>query len=314
MLRLGLVQIADWAGSPLDFVAKGLARHCRANGIEAVSKVFEASIQLQDEMTELNDYQRCQQEREEPRPRMFLLVNYEQSALAQMGPTLRMLEKVDSRLPAAFFQVFATNLGRWMRVYDYRDAETYAKDQMEMLDKEETKESFYPKVKSSRPAYLKKMPGYPKALRFLRSIEAKLSGPNRKFIRLCLQMHDEGKGHELAHPSMLRDVVSELGDYFDQTDYPGPGALLVTEENDLTEACFTEENEYLGQDNPIGSTAMLLIDLTQRSRDVLDGQVKRVFDYVGAMLRSLVHATELILEIRGIYDEDLRQRGVEPRV
>jgi len=108
--------------------------------------------------------------------------------------------------------------------------------------------------------------------------------------------------------------VPELGDYFDQTDYPGPGALLVIEEDDLTEACFTEEMQYLGQDSPIGSTAMLLIDLTQRSQDILDGQVKRVFDYAGAMLRSLAHAAELILEIRGIYDEDLRQRRLKPRV
>lgn len=315
MLRLGLVRISDWAGSPLDFVGKGLAQYSRANGIEAVSKVFEASnIQLLDEMTELTDYQRCQQEREEPSPRMFLLLDYEQSAMVQIGPTLKMLEKVDPRLPAAFFQVFATNLGRWMRVYDFRDAEMYAAEQMEMLEKEELKESFFSKVKASRPPCLNKVPQYPKALRFLRDIEARLSGSNRKLIRLCLQMHEEGKAYELAHPSLLRDVLPELGDYFDQTDYPGPGALLVTEENDLTEACFTEETQYLGQDNPIGSTAMLLIDLTQPDQDVLDGQVKRVFDYLGAMLRSLVHAAELILQIRGIYDEDQRQRGVEPRV
>jgi hypothetical protein len=315
MLRLGLARIADWAGSPLDFVAKGLAHHCKANKIEQVSKVFEAAnIQLQDEMMELTDYQRCQQEREEPSSRMFLLVDYEQSAMVQIGPTLRMLENVDPHLPSAFFQVFATNLGRWMRVYDFRDAEMYASDQMEMLDEEELKESFYPKVKASRPACLKKVPTYAKALRFLSDIQARLSGSNRKLVRLCLQMHEEGKRHELAHPSMLRDVLPELGDYFDQTDYPGPGALLVIEEDDLTEACFTEEMQYLGQDSPIGSTAMLLIDLTQRSQNILDGQVKRVFDYAGAMLRSLAHAAELILEIRGIYDEDLRQRRLEPRV
>jgi len=315
MLRLGLARISDWTGNPVDFVAKGLAHHCRANGIEVVSKVFEASnLQLLDTIMELTDQQRSQQEREEPCPRMFLLVDFEQSAMVPMGPILGRLEKIDPRLPAAFFQVIATNLGRWMRIYDFRDAESYATDRLEMLDKEELQESFYPKVKASRSPCLKKLPSYPKALRILRTIEAKLTGQNRKLVRLSLEMHEEGKGHELAYPQALRKVVPELEDYLDNTDYPGPGALFVMEENDLTEACFTEETQYLGQDYAISSTAMLLIDLTQASRDVLDGQVKKAFDYVGAMLRSLVHATELILEIRGIYNEDLRQRGVEPRV
>jgi hypothetical protein len=315
MLRLGLARTADWSGSAVDFVAKGLARHCQANGITKVSRVFEqSSIQLLDEIVELNNYERNQQGGRGPGTRMFLLVNYDQAAMVQMGPTLRLLENIDARLPAAFFQVFARNLSRWTRIYDFRDAEFLAENQVEMLDKSELKESFYPEVKKAKPSCLKAIPEYPKALRFLRRAVTRITNREHwELIRLCLQMHEQGDGFELAYPSELRDTVPELENYMENSEQPGPGALLVFDEDDLVEACFTEEMQYLGQEMAIGSTAILTVDLTQ-PEDVLDREVKSIFDYVGAMLRSLSCATALILQIRGIYDEDLRQRRLESRV
>jgi hypothetical protein len=85
------------------------------------------------------------------------------------------------------------------------------------------------------------------------------------------------------------------------------------EEDDLIEACFTEEMQFLGQELPIGSTLMLQIDLSRR-RDSLDRQVKGAFDYLGAMLRSLSLATKLIEMIREIHDEHLCQRRLEQGV
>lgn len=315
MLRLDLARTTDWTGSPVDFVAKGFARYCQANGIAKVSRIFEESnLQLLDEIMELSDYERNQQGRDVSSTHMFLLVNYEQSAMIQMGPVLRILEGIDVRLPAAFFLVVAHNLGRWMRIYDFRDAELLAEDALVMMEEEEVKESFYPQVKQKRPACLNELPEYGKAIRFLRHALPRVSDAIlRDMIRLCLEMHEQGDGFELAYPSALQDVVPGMEDYLENTDHPGPGALLVDEENDLVEACFTEEMQYLGQNLPISSSAMLAVDLTQ-SIETLDRQVKRVFDYVGAMLRSLSPAAELILKIRRIYDEDLRQRRMESRV
>jgi hypothetical protein len=245
---------------------------------------------------------------------MFLTVHYDQASMIQIGPALTYLGSVHQDLPAAFYAVFTTNLWRWMRVYDYRDAENYAEDQMAMHDGEELEESFYPKVKAARPSFLKDLPEYDVAVDFLQNTVPEMkSSPAAAMIRHCLAMHDCGKAHKASWPSDLRDQVPEMEDYLEHTDYPGPGSLLVFDEDDLIEACFSEETHYLGQDYAIGATLMWLINLDQGAA-ALDTEVMKAFGFIGAMLQSLSSATELIEIIRGTYDEELRQRRVESRV
>ena len=313
MLRLGISRLQDWTGSAVDFVAKGLARYGEAHGIKTVSRIFsESCIRLMDEIVELAEYQRIQSEKVGPSSQMFLSVDYEQAAMIQIGPALEYLGGFHPKLPAGFFMALATNLGRWMHVYDYRDAQFYAQEQIHMLDEKELQESFYPKVESVPPRWLKRLPSYSSAVRLLRAVLPKLADPPAQgLLRHCLAMHEEGADHELAAPYRLVEKMPEIEDYLENTDHSGPGSLIVFEEDDLVEACFNEEMQYLGQDYAIASTILLPINLNQRSGP-LDTQVRSVFDYLGAMLRSLASASALIEMIRGIYDENLRQRGLQP--
>jgi len=312
MLRLGISRVNDWTGSAVDFVQVGLARHCQANGISVVSRVFpEAYIRLLDEIVELNEYERNQSETVGPSSRIFLSVNYDQAAMVPIGPTLRLLGSVHERLSAAFFTVLCDNLYRWMSVYDFRDAEHHADEQLQFLEEEELKESFYPQVRGVRPASLNKLPSCSSAVRSLKRILPILGDARtRQLLSHCLTLHEHGAGYEHAWPYDLRDKVPEMEDYLEHTDEPGPGALIVFDEDDLVEACFTEQMQYLGQDNPIGSSLMLFIDLNQDSES-LDRAVKASFDRLGAMVRSLASASVLIEIIRGISDEDIRQRGIK---
>jgi hypothetical protein len=310
MLRLGISRVSDWTGSAVDFVQQGLARYCRVNGLPAVTRVFpEACIRLLDELVELSEYERTQSETIGPSTRMFITVHYDHAAMVQIGPTLTLLSSIHQRLPAAFFVVFADNLWRWMSVYEFRTAESYADDQIKFLDEEELKESFYPQVKRARPRCLHELPSYNSAVRLLKSVLPEL-GDSRsaQLLKHCLAMHEHGMPYEHAWPYRLRDRVPEMDDYLENTDEPGPGALIVFDEDDLIEACFNEQMQYLGQDYPIGPSFMMLIGLDQ-DRESLDKDVKASFDSLGAMVRSLASASLLIEMIRGIYDEDLRQRG-----
>jgi hypothetical protein len=315
MLRQGICQMKDWNGSAVDFLSKGLARFCHGHGLAIVSRVFpESTVQLLDEITERNEYERSQSENIGSSSRMFLIVYFHQAAMVQIGPTLSILGSIHDEVPAAFFQVFATNLSRWMRVYDFRDAETYADDQIQMLDEDELKESFYPQVKRIRPACLKKLPRHDDAVERLKRWLPKGSKSRAgTLIRKCLELDRHGEGHALAYPSHLGDTIPEMEDYLENTGYPGPGSLIVFEEDDAIEACFNEEMQYLGQNYEIGATAMLLINLDQRAGS-LDREVQRTFEYLGAMVRCLAVAAELIELIRGIYDEHLRQRRLESGV
>lgn len=299
----------------MDFVAKGLARYCQENGLAVVSRIFtDSCIRLLDEFIEQTEYEKSQSGNVAPSSKMFLMVDYGQSAMVQIGPTLNYLSSLHERLPAAFYEVFTHNLWLWMRVYDYRDAEYYSEDQINMLEEEDLKESFYPKVKGARPKCLKKLPSYAGAVRLVKQLLPQFRDSRAaQLLPLCLAMHDAGKDYEPAWPSRLEKEIPEIQDYLEDTDSPGPGVLIVVDEDDLIEACFSEEMQYLGQNYSIGSTLMLAINLDQEAAS-LDMKVKATFEQLGAMLRSLAPAAELIELIRGMYDEDLRQRRVEPRV
>jgi hypothetical protein len=315
MLRLGVCRAQGWNGSAVDFVGKGLARFCRKHGSTIVGRVFpESSIRLKDDILERGEYERSRSEDLGPSSRVFLMVHYDQASMVQIGPTLTYLGSLHHDLPAAFYEVFTTNLRRWMRVYDYRDAENYAEDQIAMHDGEDLEESFYPKVKAARPSFLKDLPEYDVAVDFLqKTLPEMKSSSAAAMIQRCLAMHECGKMYKASWPSDLRDQVPEMEDYLENTDYPGPGSLIVCDEDDLIEACFSEETHYLGQDYAIGATLMVLINLDQDA-ETLDTEVMKVFGFLGAMLQSLSSATKLIEIIRGTYDEDLRQRRLESRV
>src|SRR5215471_19112756 len=315
MFRLGIARAADWNGSAVDCAAKALSRFCRSNGIATVSRVFpESTIRILDNLSERSEYELAQSGETEPSTRLFLMVDYYQAAMVQIGPTLTILERIHKELPAALYQVFSTNLWRWMRVYDFHDAEQYAEDEMNILEEEELKESFLPKVKEARPACLNDLPDYEDAVKHLRELRPRCRySQASSLVQQCLELHRWGNGQDARWPSRLRDLVPEMEDYLENTDYPGPGALIVFDENDVIEACCSEELQYLGQNYSIGSPLMLLIDLDQDSASV-DKEVQAAFEYLGRMVRSLAAATATIETIRGIYDADLRQRRLDSRV
>lgn len=315
MFRLGIARVSDWNGSAVDCVSKALARFCRTHGMVTASRVFpESTVRLLDNVVERGEYQLIQSGDTESSSRMFLMVDHSQAAMVQIGPTLALLGGIHKDLPGAFYRVFTTNLGRWMWVYDFEDAEHYAEDEMHAMDEEELKESFLPQVKSARPAFLNDLPEYEVAVQCLEKLRPKCRyAQASSMVHECLELHRWGDGQEAKWPSRLRDDVPEIDDYLENTDGPGPGVLIVLHENDPIETCFTEQTQYIGQNYPIGSTLMLLIDLEKDSAS-LDLDVAAAFSYLGAMLRSLSCATRIIEIIRGLYDAELRQRRLDSRI
>jgi hypothetical protein len=72
--------------------------------------------------------------------------DYEAAASIPIGATFTRLEAEHAHLPAAFYEVFTTNLYKWMRVYDYLDAQEHAEMWIEDLSEEELEASTYRKV------------------------------------------------------------------------------------------------------------------------------------------------------------------------
>jgi hypothetical protein len=254
-----------------------------------------------------------QAEVNEPTDVLYLLGEYNSAASIPIGPTLTVLEREHERLPAAFYTLLTHNLGTWMRVYDYERALWCAEMWLEGVEEEEANESFYPKVAQNIPPCLRK----PKrmaartAVRFLKTIQGKLRGSlARQLIQHVLDMEMYREGREHACPGKLADHVPALREFLSDADEPGPGCLITWHEDDEINASFDEEMQVLGQNAPMEPSILMTMAINQ-SADEVDADVKRVFGYAGAMLRSLASAAKIVVIIREIYDEHLRRNRLK---
>src|SRR5208282_2924335 len=147
-LRLGICRPDDWSGSAVDFVERGFRRFCSQNRAVDVKKVWVGDLRITDSLFELTEQERNQVEagREGMTDHLYLIGDYEAAASIPIGTTLARLEAEHDLLPAAFYEVFTKNLYKWMRVYDYVDAQEHAEMWMEDLSEEELEASTYRKV------------------------------------------------------------------------------------------------------------------------------------------------------------------------
>jgi hypothetical protein len=316
LLRLGICRPNDWSGSAVDFVERGFRRFCSQNRAADVKKVWVGDLRITDSLFELTEQERNQveAERDGMANHLYLVGDYEAAASIPIGATLAHLEAEHALLPAAFYLVFVTNLYKWMRVYDYLDAQEHAEMWMEDLSDDELETSVYRKVDIEIPDCMKKHSKavkYEKARTFVQEIQPRTSLA-RQLIRLVLEMDAHGRGHEHAWPGHLSEKdVPGVGAWLMDAESSRPGCLITWYENDAINACFDEESQHMGENGPCQPNVALPIQLDQPTKK-LDEQVRRVFDHAGAMLRSLAAAAKIVEIIRELYDEYLRERRLQP--
>jgi hypothetical protein len=103
----------------------------------------------------------------------------------------------------------------------------------------------------------------------------------------------------------LATQVPGLEEYLSDTDGCCPGCAITWHEGDEISACFDEEANTSGQNGPLEPSIMLMMRLHLPTSQ-LDDEVRRVFDYVGAMLKSLASGAKIIELIGEADDEHLR--------
>lgn len=297
----------------MDFVERGFRRFCTKNEADQAKKIWSGFLRIMDHPFELTEQERNSAETESPTTTLYLVGEYDAAASIPIGATLTLLEREHELLPAAFYKVFVHNLWKWMRVYDYSDALEHAEMWLEDLDKDSEAESVYPKVARNVPPCLQKYSklGDRKARRFLQDIEVELRSPlARQLVKHLLEMDAHGRGHEHAWAGKLAEQIPTIGDFLNDADSCGPGCLISWYEDDEVNACFDEEMRDLGANGPMEPPIVLLIQL-DKPVATLDSEIKRVFDYVGAMLQSLAAAARIVEIIRELYDEHLRQHRLK---
>ena len=315
LLRLGICRPTDWSGSAVDFVERGFRRFCSRNRAVEAKCVWVGDLRITDSLFELTEQERSQveAEREGMTDHLYLIGDYQAAASIPIGATLTHLEAEHAHLPAAFYEVFTTNLHKWMRVYDYLDAQERTEMWMEDLSEEELEASIYRKVDMEIPACIKrhsKTLKYRRARNLLREIQPQTSVA-RELIRHLLEMDAHGQGHEHAWPGQISEKdLPGIDDWLADAEYPRPGCLITWYENDAINACFDEEAQHMGENGPCQPNVALPIHSDVPVKR-LDEEVRRVFDHAGAMIRSLASAAKIVEIIRDLYDEYLREHRIE---
>jgi hypothetical protein len=115
----------NWEKSGRDatkYLLLTLERWVRMHGGLVIDRRFDLDLTLSDRLVDYSDERG-------PEGTLYLVLDPDSAAFVLLTPTIELLENVHPRLPVTFYSHFAGALNRWVRVYDYHDAE----ERVEML-------------------------------------------------------------------------------------------------------------------------------------------------------------------------------------
>jgi hypothetical protein len=222
--------VEDWKKSGRDaakYLLLTLQRWVRDHGGVPIRRRFDLDLTLSDRLVDYSDARG-------PEDILYLIVDPDSAAFVVLNPVLELLEKVDSRLPVTFFRYFAGSLNRWVRVYDYLDAEERVDMLREWCEGEEDPEQYeVPDIEGCTPKCLTECPLSLRGLKQLsrsvrsREVRAVVSG----LLELC-RISQEAK-----RPEFGEDMTEQLMD----SNPPLPCLLAAFSPGDAVVGCFDEE-------------------------------------------------------------------------
>lgn len=234
LVRLHIAPAELWKEAkrdPITYIQLALAHWIEAHGGEAIRRRFTCCATLTSCLDEFA------QEDKQNGNRLYLTLDTESTGYVVLGPTIELLEAVDRRLPRTFFNLFVGGLSKWVRVYDYRDAEERAEMYREMSEGEQNPEEYeFPDVAGCLPASMKEEPLGEGDLSRLRAAIA--ATPAGRLLDHAVEI--ERISDQAERPTLSEDLRAELSD----ANPPVPGLLAVFSTSDAVEACFEEEAEY----------------------------------------------------------------------
>lgn len=125
LVKSNIATVEDWEKSGKDgvkYLSLTLRRWVGAHGAAAIDRRFDLDLTLSDRLVDYSDERG-------PEGTLYLILDPDGAAFVLLRPVLDLLEMAHPRLPSTFFMRFVGSLNRWVRVYDYHDAE----ERVEML-------------------------------------------------------------------------------------------------------------------------------------------------------------------------------------
>jgi len=233
LVELDIAVPGDWKraeGDPTSFARLALERWIKAHGGSAIRRRFLLVAAISDTPCEWA-------ERDESRPnQLFLIVEPSGASCGcvTFGPTQEQLENIHSQLPVTFFNIFLGAVDRWVRTYDFRDAEERAEMLREWAAQEADADQYeIPDVQGSIPACIRQAALDEGELARLKD---KIDDPlAARLLEAAINL--DRVSAQAKRPELGDDIGEQLSD----CNPPLPCLLALFAEADAIEACFTEE-------------------------------------------------------------------------
>ena len=279
LVELELAAPKDWETAkrdPAAYVLLTLERWIAAHGGDAIKRRFDLYVMLTDYLDEYSS----EHEPDGAGRQLYLIVNPDSAAFVVLGQTLELLEKADPRLPATFYCLFAAALNRWVRLYDFHDAEERVAMLREWLEGEPDADEYeMPDVEGSIPGCMKQRPF---GRRKLKALSRRIRGQQAKaLLKGALEL---AAISERAKRSELTDEMREI---LCDSNPPLPTLLAVFAESDGIEACFDEEQQTALECLPESNVIIPFNAHESMS-------VQQAFHSLGVLCHTLATASRLI--------------------
>jgi hypothetical protein len=250
-----------------------LQRWIRDHGGEAIQRRFDVDLALSDRLVDYSD-ERGQE------GTLYLIVDPDSAAFVLLNPTIELLGSVHPRLPATFLRHFVGSLNRWVRVYDYHDAEERVDMLREWYEGEENPEQYeVPDIAGCTPKCLEERP---LGLRGLKELSHKIRNQQvkvlvRGLLELCW-VSKQGKRPEFTE---------EMGEQLMDSNPPLPCLLAAFSSGDAVVGCFDDEAQTAMEVTP-QPNLIIPIQLSDPT------SVRQGFRMLGVVCNTLAAASRLI--------------------
>lgn len=279
LLELGIALADNWVAAnrdPRAYVLRTLERWIAAHGGDASKRRFDLYATLTDSLDEFSE---GRQENPDGN-QLFLTIDPGRAAYVVLRPTLELLEKVNQRLPTTFFHLFAGALNKWVRVYDYHDAQERVAMLRDWIEGEEGPDQYeIPDVEGCIPPCMSRRP---LGRRGLRKVTYQVK---KKEVRAILSALLELSkiSEEAKRPELTDEMREELCD----SNPPLPTLLAVFTQEDAVEGSFDEEGQTMMEVTPEPS---VIIPLNAHDSE----SVREAFRTFGVVSKTMAAASRLI--------------------
>ncbi len=276
LVKSDIAVVEDWKKSSRDaakYLSLTLQRWIREHGGVAIGRRFDLDLTLSDRLVDYSDERG-------PEGTLYLIVDPDGAAFVVLNPAIELLGRVHPRLPATFSRHFVGSLNRWVRVYDYHDAEERVDMLREWYEGEENPEQYeVPDIEGCTPKCLSERP---LSLKGLMDLSQRIRNEEVKaLVRGLLELCWVTK--RAKRPEFTEDMGEQLMD----SNPPLPSLLAAFSPGDAVVGCFDDEAQTAMETTPHPN---LIIPLKLSDPT----SVRQGFQTLGVVCDTLAAASRLI--------------------